>query len=82
MSPCRDIPQWSQAAGGVAQTLVVGEDPPQFPIIEVALVEQHADALRLDKRMAPLPTRADTLTKQHRDCRSEARVVAAYNQEV
>jgi len=63
--------------GLIAPTLVVGEDPPKLAIVEVALIDQHADELRLDKLMAPLPARADTLTKKRRDCRLEARVIAA-----
>ena len=39
-------------------------------------VDQHADKLRLDKRVAPLPTRADSLAKQRRDRRLEASIVA------
>jgi hypothetical protein len=63
--------------GLIAQTLVIGKYPPKLPIVEVALVDQHADELRLEKLMAPLPTRADTLTKKRRNCRLETGVVAA-----
>jgi hypothetical protein len=68
--------------GLITQTLVVGEYPPKLPIVAVALVDQDADQLRLDKLMAPLSARADTLTKQRRDGRLEARIGAAHNQAV
>jgi hypothetical protein len=62
--------------GLVAQTLVVGEYPPQLRIVALALVDQHSDELRLDKLVAPLSTRADSLAQKRRDCRLEAGVVA------
>src|SRR5712691_12934595 len=62
--------------GPVAQTLVVGKDPPKLRIIVVALVDQYTDKLCLDKRVVPLPTRADALAQKRRDRRLEASVVA------
>ena len=46
-------------------------------IVALALVDQHPDELRLDKRVAPLSTRANPLAKKRRDRRLEAGVVAA-----
>jgi len=63
--------------GLVAQTLVVGENPPQLRIVALALVDHHADELRLDKRVAPLPARADSLAQKRRNRRLKAGVVAA-----
>jgi hypothetical protein len=48
--------------GPIAQTLVVGEDPSQLRIVTLALVDEHPDKLRLDKRVTPLPGRANPLT--------------------
>jgi hypothetical protein len=61
----------------VAKDLVVGEDPPQSRIVVLALVEQDPNKLRMDKRVTPLPGRADALAQQRRDRRLEARIIAA-----
>jgi hypothetical protein len=68
--------RWS-IVGLVAQTLVVGEYPAQLRIVALALVDQHLDELRLDKRVAPLPARANPLAQKRRDRRLKAGIVAA-----
>jgi hypothetical protein len=67
----------SSIIGLVAQTLIVGEDSPKLRIVALALVDQHADKLPLDKLMAPLPTRADSLAQKRRNRRLKAGVVTA-----
>jgi hypothetical protein len=59
--------------GLVAQTLVVGEHPSKIRIVAVALVDQHADELPMDKLVIPLPTRAHTLGR--------SAAIAAWKQE-
>jgi len=39
--------EFGSIVGLVAQTLVVGEDPPQWRIVALALVDHHPDELRL-----------------------------------
>ena len=63
--------------GLVAKNLVVGEDPPQLPIVALTLVDQDADELCLHKLMTPLPSRADALTKKSGNSRLETSVVTA-----
>jgi hypothetical protein len=55
----------------IAQTLVVGEDPPQLRIVALALIDPYADKLPLHKRMTPLAAGAYPLAKKRRDCRLE-----------
>ncbi len=63
--------------GLVMKTLVVCKDPPKLRIVALALVDQYADELRLDKGMVPLPRGADALAEKRRDRRLEAGIVAA-----
>jgi len=66
---------WS-IVGLVSQTLVVGEYPAKLRIVALELVDQHPNKLRLDKRVAPLPARANSLAQKRRDRRLKAGVVA------
>lgn len=50
--------RWS-IVGLVAQALGVYEYPAQVRIVPRALVDQHPDERHLDKRVAPLPARAN-----------------------